>query len=340
VDRKLLRFVVVSSMLALPSFVPLGCGGGSSGTGTGGSAAGGSAVGGAAGAHSGGTSGSAGAGGSAAGGHAGAAGGAAGGAGGAAGGAGGTAGSAGAGGTAGSQGAGGGAGGTGLGGAGGAPAGGAGGHQSGGAGGTAAGGAGGMAAGGAGGTAGSTTQTANLIVNGNAEAAVGSTDGTPVTTPGWTVTGEATAVQYDAGDFLASTDPGPADRGANFLCGGAADPVSTLSQTINVTSYATAIDGGHATYTLSGYLGGYSSQGDNVVVQITFQGVDGALGTASIGPVTAADRGDVTGILLRSTTGQVPAKTRTIAVVVTMTRTDGTNNDGYCDNLSLTLGGV
>ena len=68
-------------------------------------------------------------------------------------------------------------------------------------------GAGGGALGGAGGTP-SMLPSGNVIVNGDAEAAVGSVDALPVTTPGWTVTGEATAMQYGQAGYPASTDPG------------------------------------------------------------------------------------------------------------------------------------
>ena len=60
----------------------------------------------------------------------------------------------------------------------------------------------------------STVSSCNLIVNGNAEAALGSADGTPVSTPGWTSVGEATAAQYGVNGWPALTDPGLSDRGA------------------------------------------------------------------------------------------------------------------------------
>jgi len=53
--------------------------------------------------------------------------------------------------------------------------------------------------------------------------------------------------------------------------------------------------------------------------------------------VLAADRNRATGLVLRSASAPVPPGTRRIAVTLTMTRTEGTSNDGYADNLSLTL---
>lgn len=89
---------------------------------------------------------------------------------------------------------------------------------------------------------------------------------------------------------------------------------------------------------MSGYLGGWQDQDDNTVLNITFKNADGeAVGTDSIGPVTAADRINVTGMLPRSANGSVPVGTRRIEVLLRMNRTGDSNNDGYADNLSLTL---
>jgi hypothetical protein len=305
--------------------------GGSGGHGTGGSggkAAGGSAAGGAG---VGGKAGGDGVGGSLGGAGGTAVGGAPGGAAGAVGGAGGKAGAGGAPGGA-SGGLGGGKGGA-AGGAGGGSAG------KGGAGGGAAGGAGGSAAGGAGGS----QQTQNLIVNGNAEAAVGSTNGTAVATPGWIVTGDATALKYGAsGGYPIATDPGPADRATNLFAGGNNDATSSMTQSISLASYAAKIDTSSVAFTLSGYLGGYLSQGDGVVVTATFHastdGTGAPLGTAtSIGPVTAAERQNITGLLQRGAPGNVPVGARSVTISVTMTRVEGSANDGYADDLSFVL---
>jgi hypothetical protein len=188
----------------------------------------------------------------------------------------------------------------------------------------------------------STASTGNLIVNGDAEAAVGSTDGQPVATPGWTITGNATAITWGAsGGYPITTDPGPSDRGKNFLAGGPSDELSTLSQTISLASYGNAFAGGSVTFALSAYLGGFSSQEDNAVLALSFRNAGGAeISTTSIGPVTAAERVDATGLLLRKTTGAVPPAARSVVVTLTMTRLEGSANDGYADNLSLVLTGI
>jgi hypothetical protein len=181
----------------------------------------------------------------------------------------------------------------------------------------------------------------NLIVNGNAEAAVGSADGTPVATPSWYSSGQATAAQYGVNGWPALTDSGPADRGLNLFSGGPADDMSSLTQSVSVSQFASLIDTGGVTYALSGWLGGFSSQDDNATLTVTFQNAsNAALGTGSIGPVMASDRSSATGLLQRSSTGAVPAGTRTVYVVLSLIRASGTANDGYADNLSLVLSGI
>jgi hypothetical protein len=179
----------------------------------------------------------------------------------------------------------------------------------------------------------------NLIVNGNAETGPGSSDGSVVPVPGWTPQGNFTVVQYGAsGGFPDSNSPGPADRGVNFFAGGPDNPASSATQTIDLSSYAAAIDTGNQTYTLSGYLGGWSSQTDNATLTIDFRdSANQLLGTATIGPVTNDERGSQTALFYRTINGLVPALSREVDVTLQMTRYDGTYNDGYADNLFLGL---
>lgn len=180
----------------------------------------------------------------------------------------------------------------------------------------------------------------NLIVNGDAETGSGSPDGDTIfSVPNWTTSGAFNVVKYGApGGFPTITDPGPASRGKNFFAGGPANASSSATQAINIADGAVTIDGGLVTFGLTGYLGGFSTQGDNAVLTLTFLNAGAvSLGTATIGPVTNTDRGDATGLLSRSTTGTVPVGTRSLSVTLQMTRTNGSYNDGYADNLSLIL---
>jgi hypothetical protein len=179
---------------------------------------------------------------------------------------------------------------------------------------------------------------ANLILNGDAEAGDSSPDGRgAIDVPGWTLSGDFTVVRYGFQTWPTPSDPGPPNRGRQFFSGGVA-ATSQATQTIDLAARAGVIDTGDVTFELAGFLGGFSSQGDNAVLTAIFRdGFDGSLGEATIGPVTAADRGNRSGLLARSTSGAVPVGTRRIELVLVLSRVSGSFNDGYADNLSLVL---
>lgn len=176
----------------------------------------------------------------------------------------------------------------------------------------------------------------NLVVNGDAEA----DQGLPkvVGAKGWATTGRFTAVNYGYDDYPTSQAPGPSDRGYRFFSGGSDDAVSTASQAIDVSSAGSAIDAGKVKYKFSAWIGGFSSQRDYATVTATFYNASHArLNSVQLGPVTSADRQGITALLRRQASGAVPAGTRTIGIKVVATRFEGANNDGYTDNISLTL---
>jgi hypothetical protein len=183
----------------------------------------------------------------------------------------------------------------------------------------------------------------NLIVNGDAESAAGSADDSSlVAIPGWTRHGNFNVMQYQSDDssYLSTTSPGPSNRGKNFFYGGSENgtdnTVTSATQTIDVSAAAVLLSSGKVKFVLSGWLGGYSDQNDNAVLRIQFVGATGqALGQASIGPVQGNARNSTTSLLQRSTNGVVPVGTTKIEVTLTMTKTDGSDNDGSADNLSL-----
>lgn len=186
----------------------------------------------------------------------------------------------------------------------------------------------------------------NLIINGDAESDVGSSDGAPIgAVKGFASTaGNFTVVKYGAVisgfPLLSSTDPGPSGRGLNYFAGGP-PAVSIAHQVIDISTIASSIDLGSTRYQLSGFLGGWGNQGDNVVVRANFlNSANAPIGFAAIGPVSNVDRGNVTSLLPRLTAGDVPMGTRSIDVSLAFTRTVGTYNDGFADNLSLTLAPV
>ena len=182
---------------------------------------------------------------------------------------------------------------------------------------------------------------ANLIQNGDAEAgpAVNSDQKIAFDVPGWSRTGQFDVEQYNASGQFSPFAPGPPNRGRNYFTGGPNSALSTGYQDIDVSSAASVIDGGTVQYNLSGWLGGNGGDHDNAVLLTQFDDWNGnVLGSAKIGPVTADDRSGRTGLLQRSQTGSVPSGTRQIHVVLTMTRQDGSYDDGYADSLSLSLG--
>lgn len=170
----------------------------------------------------------------------------------------------------------------------------------------------------------------NLVANGDAEAG---------SATAFTTTGDFTVLPYTyGGGYPVAGDPGVSEGGEYFFAGSMYVGLSTASQTIDLSSLASAIDSGGTGYTLSALLGGFASQDDNSVLSIAFRGLGGVdLGDVAIGPVTPADRNDQTGFLNRSDSGFVPVGTRSVDLLLTATRYEGTSNDGYADNLSFVL---
>jgi hypothetical protein len=175
----------------------------------------------------------------------------------------------------------------------------------------------------------------NLIKNAGAEACKGANADVKVKVPGWKATKNFTAARYtwSEGD-LSPTTHGPKHRGKNYFYGG---PDSTKSSGLQiVTVAASGVSGGKVTYKLSGWLGGYSTQGDRAILDASFEKANGTvLATTSIGPVSEAARNGTSELLPRSTSGKVPAGTRRVALTLVMSRGSGSDNDGMADNLSL-----
>ncbi len=191
----------------------------------------------------------------------------------------------------------------------------------------------------------------NVITNPGAEDSAGAVNFSSNVAPvSWVRTSAggsvaASAVIYGISGGLAS--PG-APFGTNYFIGGVDTGATsqTLTQTIDLTTWngglsateVAAIDAGSATFTVTAYLGGWSSQADDARVTVTFLDAGGTpVGSATtIGPVTAANRGNATTILLRSATGAVPTTTRQARVQIIFTKSVS-YLDGCADNLTLTL---
>ena len=186
----------------------------------------------------------------------------------------------------------------------------------------------------------------NLLNNGNAESGVyinTPSDGfARYSSPGWvTTSGRLVAERYADGapPNISLTSFGPLDRG-DLQFTGDNYPLTSATQTIALEDAAGLIDAGSAWLDLSGWLGGFETHGDNAALSVSFRDVSGTqVGTSKIGPVTAADRGRLSGHLFREALNQIPPQTRTAVVTLTMTRTDGLFNNAYADALSFRIVG-
>jgi hypothetical protein len=183
-----------------------------------------------------------------------------------------------------------------------------------------------------------------LILNPGAESGTGSPTGGVVPVPDWTeTTGTGfTAVKYGAtGGFPTSTSPGPAKRGSNFFAGGPNSDNDVAVQTISLSKYVTSIKAGKASFTLTGWLGGSGSMNDSGFVELDWKKRNGDLtGTSAVlGPVTATQRDDVTGLLKLTVTGNIPKAARSgyLQLSLFSATTGAPYNYGFADNLSLTV---
>ncbi len=182
----------------------------------------------------------------------------------------------------------------------------------------------------------------NLVRNGDAEGAASSPNGLFVPVPAWQSGAQImTSVHYNApGGFPAvSSDLVPANHGDNFFAGGSSLGAGG-TQVIDLAPLAASLDTGNIQYDLSSDLGGYLNQSDQATVEADFLDQSSHLLTQVIlGPVSAADRGNLTGFLHRSASGMVPLSTRQVEIFIVMTTVNGPYNDSYVDNVSLVLSG-
>jgi Ca2+-binding RTX toxin-like protein len=190
--------------------------------------------------------------------------------------------------------------------------------------------------------AGAVVPSGNLVVNPGAESGPGAADAAGTEAPpGWGANPEFTAVQYGAAVGFPSTAVSASiGGGANFFAGGPGAASTVAEQTIDVSGAAPEIDGGRVSVQLRAHLGGFMTDSDQakVTAELQDEPADVTFGTLQVGPVTAADRGNETTLLLRTEGADVPPGTRRIRVTLTATRgLSGSYNDGYADNISVVL---
>ncbi|MFF8608503.1 phosphoesterase [Streptomyces sp. NPDC015346] len=178
----------------------------------------------------------------------------------------------------------------------------------------------------------------NLVVNGDAESGPGGSSQPVGSLVGWKIAEGAPAlIAYSlGGGYPGPKDPGPALRGSRFFSGGNS-PKTVLVQ--DVVLPTDGIDTGNVRYEIVGWLGGYATQEDGVRLSVEFRNAKGTpLALSVLGPVTAGERGNRTGLFERRESAAVPPGARVARVRLVFTRTgSGTSNDGYADGISLTL---
>ena len=183
-------------------------------------------------------------------------------------------------------------------------------------------------------------QPTDVLLNGNGDATTGADgSGQTVCPVHWSCTRQFTVVKYGVEDFPTSSSAGPADRGANMFAGGNEGPDSQATQTVDLRSFSGRISSGQATFTLSGYLGGWDDQNDHTVVSVEFfDSSNHSLGApTSLQTVTPGDRNGVRGFVERTATGSVPTGTASAKVTIAATEDNGGYNDGYADSLHLII---
>ena len=178
----------------------------------------------------------------------------------------------------------------------------------------------------------------NLILDPGAELATTAKEaGDVVPVPDWTPSGKFTAVKYAAtsGSFATLKDRIAKNPGLRFFAGGSSSALSTGTQVVALSDEQL----GTTPYALCGWFGGYAGQNDNATLTATFLGASGArLASRTIGGVKAAGRTSKTSLIVKSAMGKIPAGTTQVKFVLTSTRTDGSYNDGYADNLHFSIG--
>jgi type II secretory pathway pseudopilin PulG len=180
----------------------------------------------------------------------------------------------------------------------------------------------------------------NLIKDHGAEKASPNRHGGVVAIKHWTRQKgtRLTAVAYGTRGFPGVRSPGPGHRGRNFFAGGPRSRRSSATQALDLHADITLIRSGKARFTLAGWLGGFGRKRDYAMVTVTWSSIHGqVLGRLTVGPVTEKQRKGITGLQRRTRSGVVPRRTSRAVIRVTMVRASGSYNDGFADNLSLTI---
>jgi hypothetical protein len=177
----------------------------------------------------------------------------------------------------------------------------------------------------------------NLVVNGDAESGAAPTGNCSDSAqrPNWTpVSGVLGSCAYGFnGDFPPA---GSVSGGGTYLFYGPSSSPVVATQTVDVSVAAAEIDAGKAQANLQADLGGWNGQDDQGRMIVHFlNGASAEVGSLELQRVYSADRNGQTILVRRTKSGQIPAGTRSARVELRLE--GGGSNDGYADNLMLTL---
>ena len=193
------------------------------------------------------------------------------------------------------------------------------------------------------GPAGAALPAGNIVVNGDAEGGPGATNVSDVfAPPGWNALPNFTAVAYGTDEFPGTNISSAIGGGSNFFAGGPDNGFggsTAATQTIDLSGSAADLDGSDVNAVLSADVGGFAGQTDASTISAVFTNQDGSRVTGALGlaPATPEDRDGVTGFVRRSECIGLSPGTRSAIVQAFMQRDEGSYNDGYADNVSITL---
>ncbi|MEI8104806.1 MAG: hypothetical protein WCH31_03050 [Actinomycetes bacterium] len=182
----------------------------------------------------------------------------------------------------------------------------------------------------------------SIVVNGTAEVGPVATDDANVVAPqGWTTTGSFTGVRYGSSGVPGIDASAAIHGGVSMFAGGPNNASSAAWQSVKLPAvWVKAVAAGRGNARFTAALGGWEGQPDAATVTYLFQDGGGAtVGSIRLGPVTPQMRVNVTKLIAVSKTAVVPASTRSVKVTITAIRGSGAYNDGYADNVGMTLVG-
>lgn len=166
---------------------------------------------------------------------------------------------------------------------------------------------------------GTSSETANLLLNPGAESG----------TINWTAT--TGVLESLAAGECSGTNP---YAGSKYFAVGALcveNAFASAEQTVDVSSYATQIDNGTVLAKFGAYLSDYNNSDIPAFAAQFFDGSNVLLASSDTTSEMSASW------VLKQSTWAVPAGTRSIKYIMTGTRTSGTDNDSYLDELYLRL---